>query len=430
MTLKESFDAHSNFIGGSNAAARIACPASWQMEQKLPPEVRKESSVYADEGSALHEAMARILNDDLTAQELLGITFEKWPAHPITQAHIDEALIPCLMFFDGLDDELGGVDFYVEKKVSIPFLPGVFGTADLIGRAADRSVVGDWKFGVGELVYAWYETGSGALIPNEQLMFYALGAMHSYPEMFSHDPEWEIEIFIGQPRHRDGPNFDRITVTVAQVMTFASLLQLAAENAKSDNPRMAKGDHCRFMPCKSICPLHTGPLLDIPELMGSLGRVQFEAAVGGGEAGALVPAADWGHAYSLMLDLANRIEPVLREWRTQAQAYLETGGAIPDWKLVDKRASRKWVRPEKSVERRLQRMGLDKNQRMPRTLISPPQAEKLLKTMGKKLPEDYVDAISSGMTLAPSADPRQAAKPVGDIVASLATALSALRGEH
>ena len=140
-------------------------------------------------------------------------------------------------------------------------------------------------------------------------------------------------------------------------------------------------------------------------------------------------AADWGHAYGLMLDLANRIEPVIREWRVQAQAYLESGASIPDWKLVDKRATRKWVKPDKSVERRLARMGLDKNQRMPRTLITPPAAEKLLKPLGKALPEDYVDAISSGTTLAPSTDPRQAAKPVGDVVASLATALSALRGE-
>ena len=423
---------HSNFIGGSNAAARIACPASWQMEQKLPVEVRKESSVYADEGSAIHAAMADALNNDLSAFELLGKVYPKYEAYPITQTLIDDAIQPCLDYFDELDQVLDGLEFYVEKKVSLPFLPGVFGTADLIGRSSERSVVGDWKFGVGELVQAWYEEEDGTIIPNEQLMFYLLGATLTCPEMFKlEDPDWPITIFIGQPRHRDGPNFDAHEVFMRQVTEFRDRLRRAAAEAKSDNPPMKKGDHCRFMPCKSICPLHTGPLLDIPELTRLTGRMQFEAAVGGGEAGALeVAAADWGHAYSLMLDLANRIEPVLREWRAQAQTYLETGGTIPDWKLVDKRASRKWVRPEKSVERRLQRMGLDKNQRMPRTLISPPQAEKLLKPLGKSLPKDYVDAISSGTTLAPAADPRQAAKPVGDIVLSLATALSALRGEH
>lgn len=425
---------HSNFIGGSNAAARIACPASWQMEQKLPPSAQKESSVYADEGSACHAAIAHALMHDLEAQDLLGKVFPPFLEHRITQELIDDALAPCLRFFDGIDNSQDGMEFYVEKRVAIPFLPGVFGTADLIGKLDDRSVVGDWKFGVGEKVYAWYEDesdGVAVTVPNEQLMFYALGATLTCPEMFRLDePNWPITIFIGQPRHRDGPNFDGYTVSTRDIMDFKNRLLRAAAEAKSDNPSMVKGEWCRFMPCKAICPLHTGPLLDVGTISSLMTRVQLEAAVDGGSPGGASAAVDWGKTYGLMLSLANQIEPVLREWRSQAQVYLEEGNAIPDWKLVNKRATRRWVKPDKSVERRLARLGLSKDGRMPRSLVTPPQAEKLLKTIGKPLPEGYYDSISSGLTLAPARDPRQAVEPVGDVIAALTHALSALRGEH
>ena len=428
MTLKEDFDQHSNFIGGSNARARIACPASWQMEQKLPPTARV-SSTYADEGSAIHAAIAHILNNDLDAKDVLGMVFAPYDDYPITQELIDEAIVPCLKFLEASEEpDAGELKFYVEKKVHIPFLPGVFGTCDLIARTNKYSVIGDWKFGVGEKVLAWYEDEiipQG--VPNAQLMFYLLGATYTHPEMFNlNDPNWPIDIFIGQPRYRDGPNFDVATIFVKDVQRFKHQLAEAAREAKTENPRMKMGDHCRFMPCKAICPLHTGPLLEMPDFASSLTKAQLEAAVDGGGGG--VAAVDWGSTYRLMLDLASHIEPVLRDWRAQAQTFLEEGGVIPAYKLVSKRASRKWIRPDTSVERRLQREGLTKNERMPRTLISPPQAEKLLKARGKPLPEGYFDAISSGMTLAPDSDPRQAVEPVGDIIASLATALSSLQG--
>ena len=166
-----------------------------------------------------------------------------------------------------------------------PSCRAFFGTADLI---AQILVIGDWKFGVGEKVLAWYDVGEGAGAPNGQLMFYLLGATHTYPHTFKlEDPNWPIDIFIGQPRHRDGPNFDVATVFMKDVRAFQRALIEAAELAKSDNPPMAKGEHCRFMPCKSICPLHTGPLLDVPELAGLMGKMQFE------EQSAAVRGAKW-----------------------------------------------------------------------------------------------------------------------------------------
>jgi hypothetical protein len=419
---------HSPLVGGSNAAARLACPASYQMELKLPEEARKKTSVYADEGSACHAAIAHALINDVDAEDLLGMRFPKFEDFPITRELLDEAIAPCLQYFDNLvsaGERDGGLRFHIEKRVAIPFIPGAFGTADVIGRTDSYSIVGDWKFGVGEGVYAWYDDDDGGIIPNEQLMFYVLGALETCPEMFDPDPDWPIKIFIGQPRFRDDPHFDEMIIRRRDVSSFAAALAAAVGEAQSDSPRMVKGPHCRFMACKAICPLHTGPLFDLSRLKNELTRVQLEAAVDGGDGGGMA-AIDWGVTYARMLHLCNAVEPVIREWRKQAQAFLEGGGQLPGWKLVDKRASRKWIKPDKSIDRKLGRMGLDKNQRMPRVLVSPPQAEKLLKPLGKTLPEGFYDAVSSGLTLAPDADKRQPVEPVGDVIAALTTALSAL----
>jgi hypothetical protein len=359
---------------------------------------------------------------------VLDKVYEGYENYPITQALIDEAIQPCLDFFDLLDAELGPLSFHVEKRVNTA-IPGIFGTCDIIGRGPNGSIMVDWKFGAGVQVYAWYTDERDEVIPNEQLMLYLLGAAETFPEMFEiDDPKWPVEICIAQPRFRDGPNFDRLTVTIGEVEAFQLKLAEAAKLAKGDNPPMAKGAHCRFMACKTICPLHTGPMLDTSAIGEMLAKAQLKAQLQASvvQGDPAITEVDWGRTYSLMLELATRLEPVISEWRSQAQAYLEEGGEVPGYKLVNKRATRKWVKADKSVERKLARLGLTKDERMPRVLLSAPAAEKALKKIGETLPEGYFDAISSGLTLASDADPRQAVQPVGDVIAALTSSLAAI----
>lgn len=412
--------AHSNLIGGSNCRARMACPASWQMEKLLPASAKSESSVYADEGTALHGAIANILFNDLSVESVLGHVYEDLKDHPITQEHIDEALRPCLDFFDNLDDEYGPLEFLVENRVSIPSMDGLFGTCDLIakGPKENRTILVDWKFGVGEKVEATYML-NGTLTPNPQLMFYALGAYYTRPEMFGEN--CDIDLWVAQPRHRDGPHFDVAETTLDELMEFERSLALAYDDMQSENPHLEAGDHCRFMACKAVCPKHTGPIFEVPVVIEQQLQHQMRAAVEHERDDVGI----WEKNFSLMLELAERIEPVLAEWRTQAQEFLEAGGQIEGYKLVPKRATRKWTKTDAQVERKLARLGLTKDQRMPRALVSAPAAEKIL---GKgNLPEGYFDAISSGVTIGKASDFRQDVQPVGAVAAALAKALGDLR---
>lgn len=393
--------AHSSLVGGSSAARRLACPASYQLEQKLPASLVKESSSYADEGTALHEAMAYILDKDITDMDsLVGMVFFD---HVITDEHVDEAIIPALEVFDMINaesKEAGGLEFVLEQQCFMPGIPGAKGTSDIIARDDCRSVIVDWKFGAGVPVKAFYEV-DGKYKPNPQLMFYARAAMHSLPDMFnSDDPSWPVDLYIVQPRIREelGPKWSHIRVTVTELEGFRLDLVDAIDEAHGTLPaRMQRGDHCRFAQCKAICPLHHAPALDLSAL---------------GAANALAPAqtndlddAAYGQLIATILDLGETLSEIVDEAAKQAHVLLEDGIDVPGYGLYEKKAgARSWI-DEKKADAWLGRKGLDVNGRRVVKPISPAQAEKILKAAGNPITEKeaarYIaPGVSSGKKVA------------------------------
>ena len=53
---------HSSIVGGSSASRVVNCPGSVALVQKMPP---KPSSVHADRGTLLHDAMALMLKEKI-----------------------------------------------------------------------------------------------------------------------------------------------------------------------------------------------------------------------------------------------------------------------------------------------------------------------------------------------------------------------------
>lgn len=439
--------AHSSLVGGSSAGKRIACPASYKMEQKLPDSARSSSSDYADEGSACHAAMADILENDLDAESVLGKTYEGYENFPITEKLLKDAIAPCVDFFDELCDDAeaeGGLRYLVEKQCELRTIPNAFGTSDLIARTDKRSVILDWKFGAGVPVFAWYEDeqpdGSVKVVPNAQLCFYAKAALFSFPEMFEKDdPDWRIEIIIAQPRLRDGQLFDRHTITLRDLEDFHRKLLAAVAEAKSDTPRMRRGEHCRFATCKAICPEWTKPVFDMDKLGTQLAKTSVKALDGE----ILPPAAAnaWGDTYSQMLQLADLVEPLIKEWRGQAHQFMESGGKVPLYKLVPKRATEKYVGDDKALL--AANMAVEKGAAVadvfePKTVKSPAQLRAVLEPLmegktkkereaaAKKEIAAYTASVSSGTTLAPEDDRRESVITTGDIVKSLGDRLAGL----
>jgi len=175
--------AHSPF-GGSVAARVLHCPASVGLVQKVPAYLRKVSA-YAERGTALHAAMALLLDETgkYSFDDLVGRTFG---TYTITSDDVAIALQPAFAYVVALLDT-PGAEFYLEARLAFPAVAGAFGTADLIVRIGSTAHVVDLKCGAGVRVLALSPADDDPAVDviNGQLLFYAAAARHSLREFFA-----------------------------------------------------------------------------------------------------------------------------------------------------------------------------------------------------------------------------------------------------
>lgn len=362
---------HSKTVGGSSAARIIKCPGSYLLSQQAPP---PPDSPYAAEGTFLHDVMYKILTDELSAEDCIGHTDGEFT---LTHDLYNEMIVPALRHLDELTELYGAFDFEPEARVHFPTIPGSFGTADLVAISRSTSLVIDYKFGRGVPVSAYR---------NAQLMYYAAAARGS-----DHTRDLmrrsRIVLAIIQPAVE--PGLAVYETTHAELDRFEKDLGQAWAEAEQPNAGYAQGPHCRFCPAKIICPeIRKG--VDL-----ALTRCENDVKIP--ELGELLPLAD-------------RLEAWIREVRKAAHAELERGGQVPGYKLVAKRATRKWL-DEAAAARALTGCRLRKEEIYDTSLISPAKAEKLVKNLGLKwdnIADKHVSAVSSGTTMAVADDPRQA----------------------
>lgn len=361
---------HSTIVGGSTAKRVMGCPGSVALCATMPP---KPSSVYADLGTLLHNVIAQVLDQGIKPETLIGMTYED---QVLTQEHIDTKILPALSFLNEVDPQ-NTMEFAVETQVSFAnFMPDVFGSCDLLGRVGNRAIVLDWKFGDGVAVSAE---------ENEQLLFYAAAAMRTEAVKWVFDGVTEIECVIVQP-----PFIRRWVTDANRVHVFENNLFAAVKEAQKKTAKLTAGEHCRWCTAKPICPAMTGAVDRALQLqMASLDAEK----IGG---------------YLKNCDL---LEQWITDLRALAHQMIESDTPVPGWKLVAKRATRQWVAEDVATDV-LSKVVPDTDLFVTK-LISPAQAEKVLKKVGMTLPDDLVVAVSSGSTLAREDDPRAAVLNIG-----------------
>ena len=365
---------HSKIVGGSTAKRVINCPGSVALVEQMPPQVENDAM---REGTMLHELVSECVDQSDAERDRL-----------IAEADLTDSqewkLRKALELFDTHIDPDLTTEFDVETRVSLA--PGIFGTADVIGQRKDDdgelvAIVLDWKFGDGVMVEAE---------ENEQLMFYGAGASHQESWVFGRRPKYvrEVDLVIIQP-----PHIRIWRTTTTRLNYFRRDLLAAVEASQQPDAPIVTGDHCRFCPAKSICPVMTDAveratrqkIIEIkPERLGE------------------------------MMQLAEFCEDWASDVKKLALQALEKNLPVPGYKLVPKQARRSWV-DEKAAVEQLQALAPDL-QFM--EAISPAQAEKLLKKQKIKMPSDLTVAVSSGLTIADEADPRPAAVTIGTTLVS------------
>lgn len=228
------------FLSASSSQRWIACPPSALLCARLPD----EGSPYAQEGTDAHalceylvlKALGRKARDP--TEDLTYFDQEMQSAaegyRDFVMEHVSEA-----------KQRSPDVEVYVEQRLDFSrWVPDAFGTGDCVIVADGLVHIIDFKYGLGVLVSASGEDGTG----NTQLKCYALGAVDAFD--FLYDIR-EIKLSIYQP-HRE--NVDTFTLTKKELLSWAdNVLVPVAQAAMAGQGEFRAGDHCRFCKAKATC---------------------------------------------------------------------------------------------------------------------------------------------------------------------------------
>lgn len=346
----------------------IACPPS----RLVATEPQKDTE-FTRMGTLLHTAMEEYVTGSLPHKEIL----EMLP--PELHWKFERAVEVWLI----IASDVTVKRIHVEQRLHLAPIPGAFGTVDILIEHHDNTVtILDWKFGDGVQV--------GANSP--QLKFYAAAAMTDPSTKHLFNANTNVKLIIVQPTDRDPENTLRLASTdVADLVMFMARARWAVENG-ADDSLLNAGDHCKFCPVKPVCP--------------KLKQLATQAL-------------EWSDPHELdpdqvgeALGMAESLEVWIKSIREYAHERLEHGREVTDWKLVRRRATRKW-KDEDDVERWLHHtpgFNIDEAFTEPK-LKSVAQVEKLV----SDLPKDLYEKKSSGTTIARASDPRSEASSAKQI---------------
>ena len=263
----------------------------------------------------------------------------------------------------------------------------MFGTADaVVYKPASKSLhVLDLKYGRGVAVEA--RTGEGFGGVNRQALYYGLGAILSLPRDM---PVTSVEVVIVQPRapHPDGP-IRRATVDAYDMLEWRAELLLAAERTLEPDAPLKSGGWCKFCAASGFCPRLREDAIEAAQM-------QFSS-----DPSELTP-----DEIARILSAAEDVENWIKAVRSYAYDALSRGDAIPGWKLVPKRATRKWASDDEDTADALRLLGLGDDELYKRTLVTPAQAEKLLPKEDREALASLTVKESSGSTMAREDDVR------------------------
>ena len=279
-----------------------------------------------------------------------------------------------------------------------PGVPAAAGTVDLVMRNDTHVLHVDWKFGAGVGVRAVYEDDIGAMV-NAQLMFYAAAALDNNRSWYTRR---KLAVAIIQPRG-DEP-LSHTTLSRKEIKTFVEDVHAAVAAALDQEPPLHRGEHCRFAPCKVVCPLWTGPLLDLSALKPVV-RLDDQVELRSGDATAY--GKYLAHIKTL-LDSAALLKKTVDE---QLHSYLTDGGQVPGWRLKAKSKMRQWV-DEETVRIALSHLGFKTSDIFQTKLQTFQHVDAVAKQMKVTVPDHLrVAPPTNETTIAPTDDPAPVVNP-------------------
>ncbi|AAT38398.1 gp39 [Burkholderia phage BcepC6B] len=416
-------------LSPSSAYTWIECAASTAAQIGQPD----ESSEYADEGTAAHELAKWCLESVLDAESFLGTVIpvgtvtrrDEETGETITEPRrtfeVDEEMAAYVqLYIDGVRERvealrLAGaeVTLLVEQRLSIEHITGERGAKG----TSDCVIIAVWPDGRAEIEVRDLKYGRGVAVSaerNPQAMIYADAAHEEHSAFYDFD---RINIVIHQPRVNEKPSEWATTATelhawisetakpaADRALLYVDSVELAPLSPSDFNPGEKQ---CKFCKAKAVCPALAA---HVEQTIGADFEALADDIYTQAKVGMNVDLLDnerLGVIYA-SLDL---IDSWAKAVRGRIEHELLQARVVPGVKLVaGRRGARQWSDAEKA-EALLKSMRLKQDQMYNFKLISPTQADKLLRNESprrwKKVEAEIVQR-DGRPSVAPDSDPRPA----------------------
>lgn len=317
MEINHSEREHA-LLSASGAHRWMSCTPSARLEEKYgEPD---KPSAYAAEGTAAHEMAELYLRKDIL-QELDDATFNDKLAALMDSEYFNDEMfeeVPkyvdyCEEQYRAAQTETPDAAILIEQKVDLTqWIPEAFGSNDCIIITDGRMEVIDLKYGKGIPVSA---------TANKQLMLYALGAYAKYSILYDIQ---SISLTIVQPRLN---NISTWSITVVDLLNWGEKeVKPRALIAFEGKGELVPGEHCRFCKVKNRCRALMEENMKI---------AQHEFAE---------PDLLSDEEIADILQKAPQFIEWINSITTYAQEQaISNGKNWPGFKLVEGRATRKWL---------------------------------------------------------------------------------------
>jgi hypothetical protein len=328
-------------------------------------------------GTAAHYVFEQCLLEDCEPQAYVNVAINEAEGYVFTQEMADDIIVPAIAAWRELVAQYDIDQF--EPEVPAYINDNIGGTPDLVwrSRCGKYGGVTDLKTGAGHQVEA---------LENQQNLF--SGATVLYGTSDAQDLLEGIEVFVSsiiQPNNRGLDVLRNWECSAARLTDKFNELIPIWDRSNEPNPEPTAGTWCTFCRKAPTCPAKTGEahaaLLMDPEDLDTLADA---------------------------LDMVKSLDAWIKSVEKAAHAQLEVGSEIRGWKLVPKRATAKWKDEAAALEALRRRLGGIKKVTKT-TLLTPTQITKVAKDAGKEVDlTELVEKLSSGTTIAPASDKREA----------------------
>jgi len=379
-------------LSASSSAKWLTCPGALALEYII--DEPDTGSPFAQEGTAGHAVLEKTLVKGVEPSVYLGeimVVDEGTPQQ--AEIEVNQEMIDAVEVVTDYVRRLRARSAFYEKRVDYSHIaPEGFGTADICLEVYEKTApdtrintlyVIDFKYGKGVKVDAF---------ENTQGMLYGLGALNTLDLLFEREIE-RVVIVIAQPRV---DSISEYTLTVDELKAWGEdvakpkailahdIYQAAQEKGEivlsefDFNPTEKGCQWCQGRTtgrCKALAKAGYAAAVEGFTDLTAEEKADIAAVEVATKDPALMDLDDMAAVYLAMktfINFAGAVEDRIRE-------LLSAGHEVPGLALVDTERPRAWRLDEENTIKALRTAGLQKKHYEKINIVSPTQAEKLLK---------------------------------------------------